>query len=214
MNVYNKPLELVIEGCKGAGKGTTIGLVEKGLEKAGISYQVSAPFNEVRLAHQAKTQEKDFAYLWNKSPEDCSLAENMIEQAIEDARAKAHEQAIEVLLFDRGWITLMAALEDGVFIDETDKQNRLKKAISKVAPAFFLRVTPEVVMQRRGSLFYDKSSQDQAKARVERDCSVRDEICTKYSSRIIQVFDTSEGMLAFERAAAAILEKTLNSLNK
>ncbi|KKT76134.1 MAG: hypothetical protein UW70_C0021G0001, partial [Candidatus Peregrinibacteria bacterium GW2011_GWA2_44_7] len=176
--------EFVIEGVKGAGKTTIMGLVKNQLIEAGYGPILRcAPFAEALKTYFEKTGRQDIVKLWSGTPEEQSYVEQLILGPIEKARERLEAMDNKsVLLFDRGWLTVLAAAQEATAKDPVSQEAFLKRWTTIIPPTFFIKVPPEITFQRRGGLFYGDVGGEETtrRATVIQDYDIREKLCRQF----------------------------------
>lgn len=90
--------KIAIEGINGAGKTPTIQLLLEQLATLGLTADTYAPFHLVRQ----KIPEADLFPLWEDRPEQ---AVQLLLETIAEIEADALGRRLDVLVFDRHWVT-------------------------------------------------------------------------------------------------------------
>jgi len=199
---------ICIEGMKGAGKTTTINFLVERLKKRGVEVTIVAPFTEANthfekvggvfpLLLKDETVKQGFNYVLNRYLEVIKTA----------------SLSKELVLLDRGWITLLCALEDSVLMGKSFCRDSI---MEKIPPTLFLNVGPKVTLERRkGEL--DAKSGLGSESLVERDHERRLQLKKTYQSHIIADWDTTEKLdvesKAFNEQLDCLVEKILSNMS-
>lgn len=103
--------KLIIEGINGAGKTPTINLLTNTLDDAGIRAATYAPYHLVR----DKIAEDDLFPLWDDRPQE---AVTLLQHTIAEIESDARSKSLDVLVFDRHWVTAyVQSLKNPVIAD-------------------------------------------------------------------------------------------------
>src|SRR5689334_13163805 len=108
--------EYIIEGNPGAGKSTVLSKIVNGLTEKGLRVKVATPFRDVKETLKGERGGEDPLYdIWqSKNISDAEMALKLLRESVLQSRekiAKLQNDGNAVLLFDRGWLTLLRALE-------------------------------------------------------------------------------------------------------
>lgn len=128
--------EIAFEGIDGAGKTTVINKVKSLLEQEGMTVMSAAPFRRA-----AALLDADPNPMWRDSVQS-HIALRAVQTAIHEARTTAVDGGVDVLLWDRHWMTIWCEIEN-------DPCLRLEWR-NDFVPVSYLRVSPEVARQRIG----------------------------------------------------------------
>lgn len=125
--------KIAIEGVDGSGKSTIINALELLLTREGRKVATYSPYKEANavLGH-------DIYKLW-QTDEGAIRAIELLTQLCEEAEKKAEDRGMDILLFDRQWMTAFSELLDRPHLMQL-WQNRAQTAM--------LRVQPDVASRR------------------------------------------------------------------
>lgn len=96
--------KLIIEGINGAGKTPMIDMLINTAEGYGLSADTYAPYHLVR----DKIDEDDIYPLWAEHPHQ---AVNLLLETIAEIEADARDRNLDLLVFDRHWLTAYTQAE-------------------------------------------------------------------------------------------------------
>ena len=102
---------IAIEGINGSGKSPAIDLIVQRSSKVGIFAKAYAPYHLVR----EKIDEPDIYPLWRERP--CE-AVKLLHETIAEIEADARDQRLDLLIFDRHWLTAYTQAERNPCIAE------------------------------------------------------------------------------------------------
>jgi thymidylate kinase len=186
---------IVICGTKGAGKTTTINKLQTKLEGLGHYVELHAPFAEAnRIFAQQNGSFGMFTHSSGTAIEADNTLHNIVESAVLGFIKNLHsaDQGSGVLLFDRGWLTALASLDDAHESLTFKQRQRLWKHhwLEHVYPTVFVEAEPEITKARRqGQL--DLKSGLPTEESVVRDYYRRKNLLIQFKDWVIKHFDTS-----------------------
>lgn len=93
--------KIAVEGINGAGKSPTIEKIVRDLRDADLATESFAPFHLVR----SKLDIPDIHPLWQANPE---LAVKLLHDTIDEVEKEADQKNLDVLVYDRHWMTVLA----------------------------------------------------------------------------------------------------------
>lgn len=128
---------IAIEGIDGTGKTTVARELAELLKQQGINTAVCAPF---RLANE-KIGEDTYVY-WRQE-DTAKLAIGAIHAVLENCEEEAARDGVEVLVYDRHWMTVHAEIHDRPALQEAWGDC--------FVPTALLQVDPAIATQRTGS---------------------------------------------------------------
>ena len=97
--------EIAIEGLDGSGKTTVAHALGAAYEVEGLRASVVAPY---QLANQLA--ETDIYPLWKSDP-GALQAVGILKQVLESCTAEAQEAGLDVVIYDRHWMTAFTEIE-------------------------------------------------------------------------------------------------------
>ena len=145
--------EYVFEGNPGAGKTTVMQRLSSALEEKNLKFEVKAPFRIVKEHLRETRGGEDPLYdIWqSKNLVDAEMALGLLRQTILQSRneiTSLQEEGTAILLYDRGWLTLLRALEDlGRTSDIIDGERDFWLNHGQVPDTFFITTPSRVSIQ-------------------------------------------------------------------
>lgn len=125
--------EICIEGIDGSGKTSVSIELEKLYLNEGLQPRIIAPY---RLANNLLGH--DLYHLW-RSHTSAKLAIKILHQVLEEAKEQALDDAVDVVIYDRHWLTAFT---------EIGNSKELVSEWKTFVPAALLRVSPLVARRR------------------------------------------------------------------
>lgn len=179
---------ICIEGMKGAGKSTTIQGLRNSLAQWEVDVEIIAPFAQANNHFEA--QGGLFPLLQDKN--SCQNAFNYVLTIYRKELESSVPQG-SLRLLDRGWMTLLCALEDSILPE--GQKDLLQEMIVKTIPStIFLHASPELTQQRRKDELDQKSGLSSQNL-IEHDYTRRLALRNHHRESIVFNFDSTQHCL-------------------
>lgn len=129
--------QLALEGLDGTGKTTVAHALAEHYNAQNMPARVVAPYHIANERHGG-----DLYHLW-QTEAGALEAVHQLKQVLREETAKAEQDGVEILIFDRHWMTL--------FVDIDKYPNVVKAWGDTFVPTALLHVAPEVARARAGN---------------------------------------------------------------
>jgi hypothetical protein len=143
-----KIVELVIEGHDGAAKTPIVNGVFQRLSEEGHKVKACAPFSEANSALGRDIYEFWISGSKEKIIEGLKILRGIVQKTRDDFAKTLNNEEVGVLIFDRGWMTLLRALDEvpeGLISDDDSTLNdEVKFWTDNIPPTVFGVTTPEI----------------------------------------------------------------------
>lgn len=162
---------IAIEGIDGSGKSTVAGKIKERYEAEGLRANVVAPY---RLA--SKINGGDLYPLWENEIGALS-AVRILKNVITCTTERAEDSGVDVLIFDRHWMT--------AFTEIADKPKAIEEWGDNFVQTAFLRVNPDEAIERAEG---DSHEAWMSTEGLEGYANKYAELCKTYGQHILGVY--------------------------